>query len=173
MVSIKPNNKQPLLININGAPHIGVTTACQRVARCLNEQGIVTDIVALERGIDSVNFEDDYILDKYKHVDVIIFDKHRNTESAIKRKLNQPLWFDDSVKPNISVLLSCHRTAYKKFIRHNEDKVKALGRHESYLSCAKEHYGTVNHHVIDIDGKHGHLYAAGTIKSLILRELER
>lgn len=173
MLSIKENAKQPLLININGAKRIGVTTACQRVARCLNEQGIITDVVMIERGIDAVTFADDYLLDKYKHLDVILFDKHRNTDSAVKRRLIQPLWFDDSVKPSLSVLLSCHSAVYKRFIRHNESKVNALAQHEAYLSCAKEHYGTSNHHVIDIDGKHGQLYAAGTIKSLILRELKR
>lgn len=171
MVSIKPNQKQPLLVAINGAPHIGVTTACDRVARCLNEQGIITDVLTVERGVDAVNFKDDYLLDKYKHLGVILFDKHRNTESAVKRRLIQPLWFDDRVKPSISVLLSCHGDVYKRFIRHNEAKLNALAQHEAYLSCNKEHYGTSNHFVIDIDGKHGQLYAAGTIKSLIMREL--
>ncbi len=166
-------SRTPLLVNINGAPHIGVSTACHRVASCLNAQGIITNIIALERGIDAINFEDDYLIDMFSHVDVIIFDKHRSTESAIKRRLNQPLWFDDSVKPNLSVLLSCHADVYKRFIWNSECKRKALAQHENYLTCPKEHYGTSNHHVIDIEGKHGHLYAAGTIKSLILRELRR
>ena len=114
-------------------------------------------------------------LDKYKHLDVILLDRHHYTASAIKRRLQQPLWAfqEDSVMPGLSVLLSCHGTVYKRFIRSNEEPRTALGHHDAYLSCIKEHYGTPNHHVLDIDGKHGHLYAAGTIKSLILRELKR
>lgn len=168
-------SKKPLLVNINGAAHIGVTTACQRVAMCLNAQAIATDVITVSRGIDAVEFEDDYILDKYKHLDVILLDRHHYTASAIKRRLQQPLWVwqEDSVKPSLSVLLSCHTTVYKRFIKSNEEPRTALGHHDAYLSCVKSHYGTSNHHVLDIDGKHGHLYAAGTIKSLIMRELKR
>ena len=167
--------KHPLLVNINGAAHIGVTTACQRVAMCLNAQAISTEVINVRRGIEAVEFKDDYILDKYKHLDVILLDRHHYTASAIKRRLHQPLWVcqEESVMPSLSVLLSCHGTVYKRFIKSNEDKRTALGHHDAYLSCRREHYGTPNHHVIDIDGKHGQLYAAGTIRSLILRELQR
>ena len=165
----------PLLVNINGASHIGVTTACHRVAMCLNAQAIMTDVINVPRGINAVEFEDDYILDKYKHLDVILLDRHHYTASAIKRRLHHPLWVwqEDSVMPSLSVLLSCHSNVYKRFIRSNEDERTALGHHEAYLSCVKSHYGTSNHHVLDVDGKHGHLYAAGAIKSLILRELRK
>lgn len=168
-------SKKPLLVNINGAAHIGVTTACHRIAMCLNAQAIITEVIEVPRGINAVEFEDDYILDKYKHLDVILLDRHHYTSSAIKRRLQQPLWVwqEDSVMPDISVLLSCHSNVYKRFIKSNEDKRTALAHHDAYLSCVKTHYGTSNHHVLDIDGKHGHLYAAGTIKSLILRELKR
>lgn len=168
-------SKKPLLVNINGAAHIGVTTACHRVARCLNAQAIATDVITVSRGIDAANFEDDYILDKYKHLEVILLDRHHYTASAIKRRLQQPLWMwqEDNVTPNISVLLSCHNDVYKRFIKSNEDKRTALGHHEAHLSCNKEHYGTYNHYMLDVDGKHGRLYAAGTIKSLIMRELKR
>ena len=173
MLSNRRKKTLPLIVNINGAAHIGVTTACHRVARCLNAQGVSTDVIEVPRGIDAVEFEDDYILDKYKHLDVILLDRHHYTASAIKRRLNQPLWDwqADNVMPGLSVLLSCHSTVYKRFIRSNEDKNTALGHHEAHLSCIKEHYGTTNHHVIDIEGNYGHLYAAGTIKSLIMREL--
>ena len=46
-------SKKPLLVNINGAAHIGVTTACNRVAMCLNAQAIATDVITVSRGIDA------------------------------------------------------------------------------------------------------------------------
>lgn len=165
--------KGPLLINISGAAHIGVTTACGRVQRCLNAQGILTDVLTLERGIDVVNFDDDYALGNYMHLDVILFDKHRNADSAIKRRLIQPQWDEEGVTPDISILLSCSLDNYHRQIRNRSDKHKKVGQHETYLSTEKAHYGTRNHYVVDIGGKNGQLYAAGTIKSLILRELKR
>ena len=165
--------KGPLLINISGAPHIGVTTACERVQRCLNAQGIITDVIVLERGIDVVNFDDDYLLGNYSHLDVILFDKHRNADSAVKRRMIQPLWDTERVVPDISVLLSCTPDNYKCQIRNRIDKRKKFEHHGYYLAIDREHYGTRNHHVVNIDGKNGQLYAAGTIKSLILRELRR
>ncbi|WP_201555811.1 hypothetical protein [Psychrobacter sp. 72-O-c] len=167
------DSKKPLMINICGAPRIGVTTACERVQRCLNAQGVITDVLTLERGIDVVNFEDDFVLGNYMHLDVILFDKHRNTESAIKRRLIQPLWFDDGVLPHISVLMSCTLEVYQRHTRNRGSKRQMAAQHEAYLSAGKEHYGTRNHHAVDIDGKNGQLYAAGTIKSLIFKELGR
>ncbi len=163
----------PLLINVSGAAHIGVTTACERVQRCLNAQGIITDVLNLARGIDVVNFDDDYVLGNYMHLDVILFDKHRNTDSAIKRRLIQPLWEEEGVTPDISVLLSCTPDNYKRQICNRIDKRKKFEHHGYYLAINRDHYGTRNHHVVNIDGKNGQLYAAGTIKSLILRELKR
>lgn len=172
-MSINNRKSGPLLINISGAAHIGVTTACERVQRCLNAQGIITDVIALERGIDVVNFDDDYLLGEYMHLDVILFDKHRNADSAIKRRLIQPLWDDDGIVPDISILLSCTLSNYQRQICNRSDKHKKVGQHETYLSTDKVHYGTSNHHIVGTDGKDGHLYAAGTIKSLIMRELNR
>lgn len=172
-----PINKQkrngPLLINVSGAPHIGVTAACGRVQRCLNAQGIITDVITLNRGIDVVNFDDDYLLGNYMHLDVILFDKHRNADSAIKRRLIKPLWDEEGATPDISILLSCSLANYQRQVSQRSDKHNKVGQHETYLSTDKVHYGTRNHHVVDTDGKNGQLYAAGTIKSLILRELRR
>lgn len=173
MSNSKQKRKGPLLINVIGAAHIGVTTACDRVRRCLNAQGIITDVLSLERSIDVVNFDDDYLLGNYGHLDVILFDKHRHAEAAIKRRLIQSLWDEEGVIPDISILLSCAVGNYQRQIRTRSDKRKKVAQHEAYLSIDKVHYGTRNHHVVNIDGKNGQLYAAGTIKSLILRELKR
>lgn len=169
----KKERKGPLLINVSGAAHIGVTTACDRVQRCLNAQGILADVIKLERGIDVVNFDDDYLLGNYSHLDVILFDKHRNADSAVKRRLTHTLWDTEGVIPDISVLLSCTPDNYGRQIRNRSDKRKKSEHHGYYLAIDREHYGTRNHHVVNIDGKNGQLYAAGTIKSLILRELKR
>lgn len=172
-MSISKRKSGPLLVNISGAAHIGVTTACDRVQRCLNAQGIITDVLTLERSIDVVNFDDDYLLGKYMHLDVILFDKHRHAEAAIKRRLIQSLWDSEGVVPDISVLLSSSIDSYNRDIRNRSDRRIKVAHHEAYLSTDKVHYGTRNHHVVSTDGKNGQLYAAGTIKSLILRELKR
>lgn len=173
MPVINQKPKQTLLISVCGAPHIGVTTACERVQRCLNAQGIITDVLTLERGIDVINFDDDYLLGRYMHLDVILFDKHRNAASAVKRRLTYPLWDTEGVVPDLSVLLSSSIDGYNRAIRNRSDKHKKAAHHEAYLSMEKAHYGTKNHHVVDVDGKKGQLYAAGTLKSLILRELRK
>ena len=85
----------------------------------------------------------------------------------------QPLWDTEGVVPDISVLLSCTPDNYKCQIRNRIDKRKKFEHHGYYLAIDREHYGTRNHHVVNIDGKNGQLYAAGTIKSLILLELKR
>ncbi|AAZ18339.1 hypothetical protein Psyc_0476 [Psychrobacter arcticus 273-4] len=172
-MSISKRKSGPLLINVSGAAHIGVTTACDRVQRCLNAQGILTDVLSLERSIDVVNFDDDYVLGNYMHLDVILFDKHRNTDSAIKRRLIQPLWEEEGITPDISILLTCSLANYQRQVSQRSDKHKKVAQHETYLTTDKVHYGTRNHHVVETDGKNGQLYAAGTIKSLILRELTR
>lgn len=173
MSTNKQKLKSPLLINVSGAPHIGVTTACDRVQRCLNAQGIITDVVALERSVDVANFDDDYLIGNYGHLDVILFDKHRNADSAVKRRLIHPLWASDGVVPHISILLSCTLQNYQRRISNRSDKRKKAEHHGCYLTIDKEHYGTDNHHVINTDGKNGQLYAAGTVKSFILRELRK
>lgn len=166
-------SKKPLLVSVCGAPHIGVTAACDRLQRCLNAQGIITDVLKLDRNVDVMNFDDDFLLGNYMHLDVILFDKHRSVESAVKRRLIQTLWDDESVMPDLSVLLSCTQDNYQRQIRSRVDQRKKLTQHESYLCIDRVHYGTRNHHVVNTDGKHGQLYAAGTIKSLIMRELKR
>lgn len=173
MSTNKQKLKNPLLINVSGAPHIGVTAACDRVQRCLNAQGIITDVITLERGIDVNNFDDDYLLGNYSHLDVILFDKHRNADSAVKRRLIHPLWDTEGVTPDISVLLNCSLENYQRRISNRSDKRKKAEHHGFYLEIDKEHYGTSNHHVINTDGKNGLLYAAGTIKGFILRELQK
>lgn len=168
----KQSNK-PLMVNVSGARHIGVTTACERVQRCLNAQGVVTAVLALDRNVDVMNFDDDYHLGEYAHLDVILFDKHRSVESAVKRRLIQPLWDDGSVLPDLSILLSCTQDNYQRQIRSRLEQRKKMTQQESYLCIDRVHWGTHNHHIVKTDGKHGQLYAAGTIKSLILRELRK
>lgn len=164
---------KPLIVSVCGAPHIGVTAACDRLQRCLNAMGIITDVLVLSSNRDTMIFDDDYMLGNYMHLDVILFDKHRSVDSAVKRRLIQPLWDDESVMPHLSVLLSSGIDSYQKVIRNRTDARIKAAHHEAYLSIEKKHYGTKNHHVVTVDGPHGQLYAAGTIKSLIMRELKR
>lgn len=166
-------SKKPLIVSIVGAPHIGVTTACGRVQRCLNAQGVAAEVLTLDRNVDVMDFEDDYLLGNYMHLDVILFDKHRCVESAVKRRLRQTLWDDESVMPDLSVLLSSSMSWYQQALRDHSDRRKKATQHEAYLCIDRAHYGTRNHHMISLDGRDGQLYAAGTIKSLILRELKR
>ena len=154
---------KPLLVNINGMRGIGVTVACDRVARCLNGMGINTVVVSLKTGRECVEFTDNIVMGKYAGVDVVLFDKHFYTESAARRMMRSPLWcfdFDADALPHLSLLLS--------------PKHSKKDRHKYYLDMLPAHFGTDNHHVITVDDKaYAKLYAAGTIKQLILREWGR
>lgn len=155
--------RKPLLVNINGMRGVGVTVACDRVARCLNGMGINTVVVSLNTGRECVIFADNIVMGKYAGVDVVLFDKHFYTESAARRQLRDALWrfdVDADALPHLSLLLS--------------PKHSKKDRHKHYLTMMPAHFGTDNHHVITVDdNSHAKLYAAGTIKQLILRELKR
>ena len=167
-------SKKPLLVNIVGATNSGVSTACHRVAVALNQQGIKTVIIQLKNRRETIRFEDDYILDKYKHVDVVLFDKHYRSLSAARRRLHEPLWDDDSVKMYISVLLTCKMQTYERryLLTCSKDKPRWFEQNfEIWNTMSKKHFGSQHHIDIDTDGVHGLLYAAGNIKKLILQEL--
>lgn len=150
---------KPLLVNISGMRRIGVSCACDRAARSLNTMGLNTVIIKLSTGGECADFADDLILGKYDGVHVVLFDKHFYTETAARRNLSHVRWHDDDIGLDLSVLLTPSQS-------HND-------QHKAYFKIDQRHYGTPNHHVINVDGKHGKLYAAGNIKKLILRELGR
>lgn len=151
---------KPLLVNISGMRSSGVSVACERVGISLNAMDINTVIVKLSTAKECISFSDDLVLGKYNGVDVVLFDKHFFTESAVRRSLKQPLWLmDDDASPDLSVLMT--------------PKASDKDRHKNYLNLMLEHFGTDNHHVISTAGKNGKLYAAGNIKRLILKELKR
>ena len=154
---MRKSKRLPLLVSISGPRHVGVTSACDRISRCLNGMGFNTVIVRLTTAREVVNFDDNFLMGKYIGVDVILFDKHFNTESAARRRLETELWFDDSVELDLSVLI----------IPATSDK----DRHLAYLKMRPAHFGTDNHHVVSSAGKDGQLYAAGNIKLLILKEM--
>jgi len=166
------DSKKPLIVSVSGAPYSGVTTALGRVARCLTSQGITTSVVELNTRYEVLRFEDDYVMNRYNAVDVVLFDKHRNTESAAKQRRIKSLWEEDSVVPDLSVLMSCKLKSYKQYIAQRPKSINMTHRHESYIGLSDEHHGTLNHCVVPTDGKLGRLYAAGIIKTLILQELK-
>lgn len=152
-------NSKPLLVNVSGMRHVGVTGACQRVARCLNGMGFNTVVVKTSTGRDCTDFSDDLVLGKYNGCDVVLFDKHFYTESAARRNLHTQLWSFTDALPDISILMSPSES--------DNDK------HKAYLKLPHSHYGTNNHHVVSTQGRNGKLYAAGNIKKLILGEMSR
>ena len=145
---------KPLLVNVSGMRRSGVTTACERVMRCLNTQGINTVIVKLCTERQVLAFEDSFVLGMYKGVDVVLFDKHFYTETAARRSLRTEMWMDDSIEPHLSALII---------------PTDSSSRH--YLDLNLVHYGTENHHIVKATGERGKLYAAGAIRHLIMREL--
>lgn len=150
-------NSKSLLVNISGMRRAGVTTACARVARCLNGMGFNTVVVTTKTARECTDFSDDVVLGKYNGVDVVLFDKHFFTESAARRNLHNQLWSFADVLPDLSVLMTPAESP-------ND-------RHKAYLQLPHMHYGTSNHHIVDTKGNDGQLYAAGNIKALILREM--
>lgn len=148
---------KPLLVNISGMRHAGVTSACERIARCLTGMGFNTVVVKTATGRDCSEFSDDLVLGKYNDVDVVLFDKHFFTESAARRNLHNQLWSFADDLPDLSLLMSPAESI-------NE-------RHKVYLELPHAHYGTSNHHVISTKGRDGKLYAAGNMKALIIKEL--
>lgn len=148
---------KPLLVNISGMRHVGVTCACERVSRCLKGMGFNTVIVNTTTGRECINFSDDLALGKYDGVDVVLFDKHFYAESAARRGLHQSMWNFEDALPDISILMS--------------PAASKNDRHKVYLQLPHSHYGTSNHHIVSTKGDDGRLYAAGTIKSLVIREL--
>ena len=150
-------SKAPLLVNISGSRYVGITCACERIARCLTAMGFDTAIIKLTTAREVSEFEMNLSLDGFAGVDVILFDKHFYTETAARRGLGAGLWSDKDGMPDISVLMT--------------PATSPKSRHETYLKMPIGHYGTDNHHIVSTKGANGRLYAAGNIKALILREM--
>jgi len=170
------DSKKPLLVSINGAPEIGVTSAIGRVRRCLEGRGLTVEVETIAAPRWWAHLEVDIMNGNYSDVDVILIDRHPYTVTAARRGLHQAL-FTESVKVDISILLTSAVETHRSRVQYrlnNEIWAKyasprqVIGR---YLELGLEHYGTVNHHAVCTDGANGRLYAAGKIRSLIDREL--
>lgn len=150
---------KPLLVNVSGMRRVGVTSACDRVARSLNAMGFETIVVSLDSAREVMAFDDEIVLNGAGGVDIVIFDKHFYTETAARRGLKTAIWNDDDPTPDLSILMTPN---------HSPND-----RHKDYLKLAQAHYGTDNHFVINTSTHDGKLYAAGNIRALILREIRR
>ena len=171
--------KKPLLVSVCGMEGMGITVACNRVSYCLNKLGINTVIVTLGTPKQTIVWEDEFILGKYRGVDVIILVRHGFTHSAVKLRLSvakcrfQP----DSVRPHFAVLLTCDDDTYGRRNNLNvrnvsHDKtVTQFARLRLYRTLEWPHWGTKRLCVLDTNGDHGRLRAAGNLKRLILKEL--
>ena len=172
--------KKPLVVSVAGVEGTGVTVACNRVAYCLNKLGINTVTAKLGNPKATERWEDNFILGKYKGVDVVILIRHGFTHSAVKQRLTtakcrfQP----DSVRPNFAVLMTCDDDTYGfrnninvRQVLHGE-AANQLARLKLYRSLEWPHWGTKRVYALDTGGEHGRLKAAGSIKRLIMQELE-
>lgn len=162
------DDKKPLLVNVVGAKGIGVSVAIDRIQRYLNTHEIDTAVANLKCSSDVLRFEDSYVIGKYHSRQVVLFDKHFNVASAARQRLRTPLWHDESIKPDLSVLL--HNTTPKR-IKGWMNSRQSKSELDAYLLMSPAHWGTDNHHVVSIIGEHGRLFAAGKVLDLILREL--
>lgn len=164
-------NKRPLLVNIVGVAFSGTTTACGRIERFLNSHGIKTVVSAPKSASDVLRFEDNLVMGKYTNTDVVLFDKHWNVASAARQRLRNPLWHDESVLPDISCLMHCDIDTYHKRYPKRLKPESLDANLNTFLLMSDGHFGTANHHVLDTQGNHGRVFAAGKIKNLILKEL--
>ena len=81
----------PLIVAVNGAAGIGVTSACQRLYHALKHKYKIK-IVSLAMYRDVYNFELAYLAKKHDDYDIVIMDRHSNVTSVINKQLKNSLF---------------------------------------------------------------------------------
>ena len=159
----------PLIVAVNGAAGIGVTSACQRLYHALKHKYKIK-VVALPVHRDVYSFELAYLAHKYDDYDIVIMDRHSNVTSVINKQLKNSLFTDDSICPDISFVLCCHYQTYRKRVGNTNNKTFAIIN--GYSDAAAAIFGTDNHHRVSVEGDYGHLSACGDMLRLINKAME-
>ena len=160
----------PLIVSVSGINQIGVTVACERLYHALRHTHKVA-IVRMSNRNNSMRFEDDFCVGVYNDIDVLIIDKHPYIASALNRNLRNTLFTDDSVKPDLSFVMTCRFDTYKQ--RGGSIKNGSVHRMlDNYATSKPSFFGTDNHHRIACDGNDGRLAAAGDMLAIIRKQLK-
>lgn len=159
----------PLIVSVSGINQIGVTVACARLYHALRHTHSV-NVVNMSTRNNAMKFEDDYIIGAYHDFDVLLVDKHPYIASALNRNLRNTLFTDDSVKPDLSFVMTCRLDTYKQRVGSIS---KTTFRLLDNYTCSKpDFFGTDNHHRIACDGNDGRLAAAGDMLAIIRKQLK-
>ena len=161
---------RPFIISVTGANGIGVSTACERLYHALRHKYAV-NIINMKTRNNVMRFEDDMLSNAYSNFDVLIIDSHPYVSSALNRNLRQSLFDSESVKPNISFVMTCRFDTYKDRIGKTTNTTYRLL--DNYATSKSDFFGTPNHYRIACDGNDGQLMAAGKMLSLVKRELKQ
>ena len=159
----------PLIVAVNGAAGIGVTSACQRLYHALKHKYKVK-VVALPAYRDVYSFELAYLAKKYDEYDIVIMDRHSNVTSVINKQLKNTLFTDDNIRPDISFVLSCHYQTYRMRVGNTNNKTFAIIN--GYSDAPASIFGTDNHHRVSVEGDYGHLASCGDMLRHISKAME-
>ena len=160
----------PLIVSVSGINQIGVTVACERIYHALRHTHSVK-VVNMSTRNNAMKFEDDYLIGAYHDFDVLLVDKHPYIASALNRNLRNTLFTDDSVKPDLSFVMTCRFDTYKQ--RGGSIKNGSVHRMlDNYATSKPAFFGTDNHHRIACDGNDGRLAAAGDMIAIIRKQLK-
>lgn len=167
--------KKTFIVNIVGPTKIGVTSTCQRIKYALENIGYTVKIVA-PRTLRAVRvFEDEYYADKLNY-DVVLFDNHHYTASAICTG-RRDISFDEpgAVKPNLAMLLVAMPDDYVMFAKLRKDYeglCNARAIMDKYQNCNRSFFGTSGLTIIPVTGENGRLVSAGKVKNIIIANLK-
>lgn len=160
----------PFIVSISGADKIGVTVACERIYHALRHTHKVA-VASINTRNNIMTFEERFTGGAYNDFDVLLVDKHPYIASALNRNLRNTLFTDDSVKPDLSFVMTCRFDTYKQ--RGGSIKNGSVHRMlDNYATSKPDFFGTDNHHRIACDGNDGRLAAAGDMLSIIRKQLK-
>ncbi len=165
-----------LMVNISGVPKIGTSYVCQSVARELEKKGLTVSVVKLKDVRDLIEWEDNYLLGRYKMTDVFIIDKHPLIRKMANKRLKDNRFADDNVKIDLSFLLTADVEDYRLRLgdTNKEKRRFSLDNQLSYhKNMPRDFYNSRKVRVIDTSGNMGLLVACGQVRDEILRELGR
>ncbi len=165
-----------LIVNISGVPKIGTTYVAQSVARELEKKGLTVALVKLKDVRDLIEWEDNYLLARYKMTDVFIIDRHPLIAKMANKRLKTNRFADDNVKIDLSFLLTADVEDYRLRLG-DTDKEKRRFSLDNQLAYHKNmpraFYNSRKVRVIDTSGIYGLLVACGQVRDEIFRELGR
>ncbi len=165
-----------IVVNIAGVAKVGTTYVAKSVARELEKKGVTVSVVKLKDSKELIEWEDNYLLGRYKMTDVFIIDRHPLVAKMANKRLKDNRFADDNVKMDLSFLLTAEVEDYHRRLgdTDKENRRFSLANQLDYhKNMPKEFYNSRKAlRVIDTSGSLGLLVACGQVRDEILRELK-